>query len=133
SRRIAAAPPARVKSASAQGASVTPCAAMRRLLAERPDLDGVFVASDLMAQGALQTLLRAGVGLPHDVSVVGFDDSEAAVACEPPLTTVRQPVEEMAAELARLLLARISQPERERESAPGSRVFRPVLVERGSA
>ncbi|GAB2820124.1 LacI family DNA-binding transcriptional regulator [Streptomyces daliensis] len=108
-------------------------AAMRRLLAERPDLDGVFVASDLMAQGALQTLLRAGVGLPHDVSVVGFDDSEAAVACEPPLTTVRQPVEEMAAELARLLLARISQPERERESAPGSRVFRPVLVERGSA
>ncbi|MFF1692951.1 LacI family DNA-binding transcriptional regulator [Streptomyces sp. NPDC058257] len=103
--------------------------AMRRLLAEHPDLDGVFVASDLMAQGALQTLVRAGRRLPTDVAVVGFDDSEAAGACEPALTTVRQPVEEMAAEMARLLLGRIKQP----GDSPPSMVFRPTLVERASA
>ncbi|MFC8128105.1 LacI family DNA-binding transcriptional regulator [Streptomyces sp. NPDC057302] len=103
--------------------------ATRRLLAEHPGLDGVFVASDLMAQGALQTLLRAGRRLPQDVAVVGFDDSEAAGACEPALTTVRQPVEEMAAEMARLLLGRIKQP----GSSPLSMVFRPTLVERASA
>ncbi|MGW7270062.1 LacI family DNA-binding transcriptional regulator [Streptomyces sp. NPDC054864] len=102
--------------------------AMRRLLSRHPDLDGVFVASDLMAQGALQTLLRAGRVLPRDVAVVGFDDSEAARSCEPALTTVRQPVEEMAAEMARLLLSRIKQP----GEAPLSMVFRPVLVERAS-
>ena len=89
----------------------------------------MFVASDLMAQGALQTLLRAGRVLPRDMAVVGFDDSEAAEACEPALTTVRQPVEEMAAEMARLLLGRIEQPGR----SPASMVFRPTLVERASA
>ncbi|MGW6269664.1 LacI family DNA-binding transcriptional regulator [Streptomyces sp. NPDC055060] len=103
--------------------------ATARLLAEHPDLDGVFVASDLMAQGALQTLLRAGRRLPRDVAVVGFDDSEAARACEPALTTVRQPVEEMAAEMARLLLGRIKRP----GEVPLSMVFRPELVERASA
>lgn len=102
--------------------------AMRRLLSQHPGLDGVFVASDLMAQGALQALLRAGRVLPRDVAVVGFDDSEAARSCEPALTTVRQPVEEMAAEMARLLLSRIKQP----GEAPLSMVFRPVLVERAS-
>jgi DNA-binding LacI/PurR family transcriptional regulator len=103
--------------------------AMERLLAGQPDLDGVFIASDLMAQGALQTLLRAGRRLPRDVAVVGFDDSEAAAACEPALTTVRQPVEEMAGEMARLLLGRIKRP----GEAPLSMVFRPTLVERASA
>ncbi|MGB8944403.1 MAG: substrate-binding domain-containing protein, partial [Streptomyces sp.] len=62
-------------------------------------------------------------------AVVGFDDSEAAGACEPALTTVRQPVEEMAAEMARLLLGRIKRP----GAAPLSMVFRPALVERASA
>ncbi|MFH9466253.1 LacI family DNA-binding transcriptional regulator [Streptomyces clavifer] len=103
--------------------------AMRRLLDERPDLDAVFIASDLMALGALPVLLRAGRDVPSDVAVVGFDDSSAAVACDPPLTTVRQPVEEMAAEMARLLLKQIGAP-----SGPApSVVFQPDLVRRGSA
>lgn len=86
--------------------------AMTRLLAEHPDLDGVFVGNDLMAQGALLLLRDLGRRVPDEVAVIGFDDSSAATACRPPLTTIRQPIEDMAAEMARLLLAHISQPDR---------------------
>ncbi|MFD9339097.1 LacI family DNA-binding transcriptional regulator [Streptomyces sp. NPDC060028] len=84
--------------------------AMRALLAEQPDLDGVFAANDLMAQGACLVLREHGRRIPEDVAVVGFDDSSAATACRPRLTTVRQPVEDMAAEMVRLLLDRVSDP-----------------------
>jgi DNA-binding LacI/PurR family transcriptional regulator len=82
-------------------------AAMRQLLARRPDLDAVFVASDLMAAGALRTLREAGRRVPDDVAVVGFEDSAIARQTEPPLTTVHQSVEEMGRQMARLLVARI--------------------------
>jgi DNA-binding LacI/PurR family transcriptional regulator len=78
-------------------------AAMRQLLANAPDLDAVFAASDLMAAGALSVLRAAGRRVPDDVAVVGFDDSPLAAATEPPLTSVRQPIEEMGRELVRLL------------------------------
>ncbi len=103
--------------------------AMARLLAEAPDLDGVFAGNDLMAQGALLTLAGRGRRVPGEVAVVGFDDSSVALACRPPLTTVRQPVEEMAAEVARLLLARIEDP----AQPPSSVIFEPTLVRRESA
>ncbi|KAB8168652.1 substrate-binding domain-containing protein [Streptomyces sp. 3MP-14] len=103
-------------------------AAMKWLLAEHPDVDGVFVANDLMALGAVTTLHRAGRRVPEDVAVVGFDDSVSALACDPPLTTVRQPVEEMAAEMARLLLRQIESRERPLPSV----VFHPSLVVRQS-
>ncbi|WP_049574533.1 LacI family DNA-binding transcriptional regulator [Streptomyces sp. SBT349] len=102
---------------------------MNRLLGLRPDLDGVFVASDLMALGAVAALHRRGRRVPDDVAVVGFDDSSSALACDPPLTTVRQPVEEMAAEMARLLLRQIDAGERPLPSV----VFHPSLVVRQSA
>ncbi|MFR9721779.1 LacI family DNA-binding transcriptional regulator [Streptomyces sp. MS19] len=104
-------------------------AAMHRLLAEEPGLDGVFVANDLMAQGALHALRETGRAVPGDVAVVGFDDSSAALACRPPLTTVRQPIEQMAAEMTRLLLDRIETPGRR----PASVIFEPSLVVRKSA
>ncbi|TDT95972.1 LacI family transcriptional regulator [Streptomyces sp. 846.5] len=103
-------------------------AAMQRLLLERPDLDGVFAANDLMARGALHILREHGRRVPEHVRVVGFDDSSAAVDSRPALTTVRQPVEEMAAEMARLLLDRIEG----RADGPRSAVFDPVLVVRQS-
>lgn len=77
--------------------------AMEALLGRRPSLSGVFVASDLMALGALRVLRGAGRRVPEDVAVVGFDDSPLAPAAEPPLSSVRQPVEEMGREMARLL------------------------------
>ncbi|WP_377268077.1 LacI family DNA-binding transcriptional regulator [Peterkaempfera sp. SMS 1(5)a] len=103
--------------------------AMKRLLAEHPGIDGVFIASDLMALGALPVLYREGRRVPEDVAVVGFDDSSAALACDPQLTTVRQPVEEMAAEMAGLLLRQLGEAGRSTPSA----VFRPTLVLRHSA
>jgi DNA-binding LacI/PurR family transcriptional regulator len=78
--------------------------AMRQLLDDDPDLDAVFVASDLMAEGALRTLRQAGRRVPDDVAVIGFDDIELARYTEPPLTTVRQPIEEIGRRLARQLL-----------------------------
>jgi DNA-binding LacI/PurR family transcriptional regulator len=78
--------------------------AMRQLLADDPSLDAVFVASDLMAHGALRALRDAGRRVPEDVAVVGFDDIEMARYTDPPLTTVRQPIEEIGHTLARQLL-----------------------------
>ncbi|TNH21645.1 LacI family transcriptional regulator [Micromonospora orduensis] len=79
-------------------------AAMQRLLAEHPDLDGVFAASDLMAHAAMRTLREAGRRVPEDVAVVGFDDIETAAYTEPPLTTVRQPIVELGRRMTRQLL-----------------------------
>jgi DNA-binding LacI/PurR family transcriptional regulator len=94
-----------------------------------PDVDGIFIASDLMATGALPVLRNRGLRVPEDVRVVGFDDSSPAVECDPPLTTVRQPVEDMAAEMARLLVERVERPDRPTSSV----VFAPTLVVRRSS
>lgn len=104
-------------------------AAMTSLLSEHPDTDGVFTANDLMAQGAVQVLRDHGRRVPQDVAVVGFDDSSVAVTCRPRLTTVRQPVEEMAATMARLLDDHIKGARTE----PTSVIFDPELVVRDSA
>ncbi|MFF9090922.1 LacI family DNA-binding transcriptional regulator [Streptomyces sp. NPDC014991] len=103
--------------------------AMTRLLAEQPDVDGVFAANDLMAQGACQVLRDHGRRVPDDVAVVGFDDSGIAPVCHPPLTTIRQPVERMAAHMARLLDEHV----RGERAEPTSVIFDPELVVRDSA
>ena len=73
----------------------------------RPDIDAVFAASDLMAAGAMSVLDAAGRRVPEDVALVGYDDSPVAVdRPTPPLTSVRQPIEEMGHEMARLLIDR---------------------------
>lgn len=101
-------------------------AAMKELLARRPDVDAVFVASDLMAVGALDALRQAGRRVPEDVAVAGFDDSPVAAGATPPLTTMRQPFKRISAEMVRLLLARI-------EGEPPASVILPTeLVERAS-
>jgi DNA-binding LacI/PurR family transcriptional regulator len=84
-------------------------AAMERLLGRpgRP-VDAVFAASDLMAVGALRVLRAAGRRVPEDVAVVGFEDSAVSRYAQPPLTTVRQPIEEMGRQATRLLLARVA-------------------------
>jgi DNA-binding LacI/PurR family transcriptional regulator len=82
--------------------------AMLRLLARNQTLDGVFAASDLMAAGALHALREARREIPGDVAVIGFDDSPIASHTLPTLTSVRQPVDEMTATTAELLLARIA-------------------------
>jgi DNA-binding LacI/PurR family transcriptional regulator len=82
--------------------------AMAELLDRYPDLDGVFAASDVMASGALRALRQRGVRAPEDVAVVGFDDIvSVAEWTDPPLTTIRQDIEEMGRMMARLLLRRL--------------------------
>jgi DNA-binding LacI/PurR family transcriptional regulator len=102
--------------------------AMVELLRRDPDLDGVFAASDAMAVGALQALAAAGRRVPDDVAVVGFDDVDLAAAATPPLTTMRQPWEEMTRALVEVLRRRIA-------GAPGAEhvVLPPALVRRASA
>jgi DNA-binding LacI/PurR family transcriptional regulator len=97
-------------------------AAMRELLERAPDLDGVFVASDLMATGAISVLRERGRAVPGDVAVVGFDDSSAATGGEIQLTTVHQPSREMGAEMARMLLALLRGETIERERVMPTRI-----------
>lgn len=71
---------------------------------QRPD--AVFAANDLLALGLLQSLLRSTVlSIPEDLAVVGYDDIEYAEGATVPLTSVRQPVTELAAEALRLVLS----------------------------
>ena len=82
--------------------------AARRLLEEAPGLDGLFVASDLMALGALRALRRAGRRVPEDVKLVGFDNSTAALQASPQLTTMTNPPSEMARIAGEMLLGLLS-------------------------
>jgi DNA-binding LacI/PurR family transcriptional regulator len=66
-------------------------AAMRRILERGAEFDALFIASDLMARGALAVLARAGIRVPDDVAIIGFDDSPVATTVTPQLTTMRQP------------------------------------------
>ena len=81
--------------------------AMKAMLSREPAIDAVFAASDLMAVGALRALRDAGRDVPGDVAVVGFDDAPLAGHTVPPLTTVRQPLDEMTRRTVKLLLAQI--------------------------
>jgi DNA-binding LacI/PurR family transcriptional regulator len=103
--------------------------ATKLLLEHTPDIDGVFVASDLMGIGTLRALHDLGRRIPEDVAVVGFDDAPLASYADPPLTTIRQPVELLGQEMVRLLLHRLSEPDGEPESV----ILPTELVVRSSA
>lgn len=103
--------------------------AMARLLDRVPDLDGVFVANDLMASGALLQLSSRGLSVPGDVAVFGFDDIGVAESTDPPLSTVVQPLTDMAARAGALLAALL----RDKPVPEGPVLFPPRLVLRESA
>jgi DNA-binding LacI/PurR family transcriptional regulator len=101
-------------------------AATTRLL--RHGITGVICGSDVLALGAVRAVRRAGLSVPGDVSVVGFDDSAFMNCTDPPLTTVRQPIESMGKAAVALLVNQI-------ENAavyPEELLFEPELVVRGS-
>jgi DNA-binding LacI/PurR family transcriptional regulator len=72
-------------------------AAIRRFFGDDPTPAGVFASNDEMALAVYRAVQRLGLRIPDDVSVIGFNDEPRAAAAEPPLTSVRQPVGEMAA------------------------------------
>ncbi|MDP9863204.1 MULTISPECIES: LacI family DNA-binding transcriptional regulator [Streptosporangium] len=101
-------------------------AAARRLLAA--GATAVIAGSDLMALGAVAGVREAGLRVPDDVSVVGYDDSYLAAHGDPPLTTVQQPIEQMASAVATAMWQRL-----QGYHAPHvDHVFTPRLVVRAS-
>lgn len=99
-------------------------AAMTRLLERAPDIDAVFVASDVMAVGAIEALRRAGLRVPEDVAVAGFDDSGLAQTHRPALTTVRQPWAEISSTMVDMVLDVIDGIPREPVVLPTTLVIR---------
>jgi DNA-binding LacI/PurR family transcriptional regulator len=78
--------------------------AMSRLLTRAEDIDAVFVASDVMAAGAMWAIQVLGRRVPDDVAIIGFDDSPVATSTQPPLSSVKPPIDEMAREITRLVV-----------------------------
>jgi len=101
-------------------------AAMTRLLAR--GATGFVCASDALALGAIRTAKRRGLGVPEDISVIGFDDSAYMPVVEAPLTTIRQPVRAIGAAAVKLLDAQINS-----LALPGEELLlEPELIVRGS-
>lgn len=101
-------------------------AAAARLL--RRGFTGFVCGGDLLALGAVRAARRAGLLVPRDVSVIGYDDSALMNCTEPPLTTVRQPIEAMGRAAVDLLIAQI-----DAVAVPGDELlFEPELVVRAS-
>ncbi|MGW1044293.1 LacI family DNA-binding transcriptional regulator [Streptomyces sp. NPDC002547] len=108
--------------------------AMRLLLERCPDLDAVFAANDLAASGALRVLRAQGRRVPEDIAVVGFDDMlPVAEQTDPPLTTIRQDIEEMGRLMARLLLRALDRRGTSLDDGPSGVVLPTTLVRRASA
>jgi DNA-binding LacI/PurR family transcriptional regulator len=103
--------------------------AVERFIAAGGKFDAVFAASDAMALGAMSALRRAGLRVPQDIAVVGYDDSPLALFSDPPLSSVRQPIEEMGREMARAMLAQLGAS----RQVPRSVVLATELVVRGSS
>ena len=102
---------------------------MRIVMEEDPTIDGIFVASDSMAAGAMTVLTSMGIRVPTDVAMVGYDDSEAARSTEVPLTTVRQPSEQMGVAMADTLIAVLNGA----EDRPRTLILPTELIIRASA
>ncbi|MCP2164168.1 LacI family DNA-binding transcriptional regulator [Goodfellowiella coeruleoviolacea] len=104
-------------------------AAMTELLTRYPDVDAVFAAADIIAVGAMQALTAHGRRIPDDVAVVGHDDSIFASSTVPPLTTVRQSVEELGRTTTWRLLAQLAG----EEDLPPSVLLPTELIRRASS
>jgi LacI family transcriptional regulator len=102
---------------------------MQALLEKSRDFTAIFCFNDIAAIGAIRALKDAGLTVPGDVSVVGFDDIQSAAYSTPSLTTVRQPLLEMGKRGAQVLLDRIANREKQ---YPAEIVMAPELVVRES-
>ncbi|HHG8783766.1 ribose operon transcriptional repressor RbsR [Enterobacter hormaechei] len=102
--------------------------AMQKLLAQEPRPRAVFIGNDAMAFGAYQALYQAGLRVPDDMAIVGYDDIELARYMTPPLTTIHQPKDELGELAIDVLIHRMAQPTLQQQRLQ----LTPVLMERGS-
>lgn len=102
--------------------------ATETLLARNVPFSALICFNDMSACGAMNALRDAGLGIPEDVSVVGFDDIPVAKIVYPTLTTIRQPLREMGEQAARSLIRRME----EKDARPANICMKPELVVRNS-
>lgn len=102
--------------------------AARQLLEAHPDVTAIFASNDVMALGAAAALRDRGLAIPHDVSLVGYDDSPLANSRYLSFTTIDDRSRDVGAETARAILARLDDPEAE----PRHIRLSPTLIDRGS-
>ncbi|WP_426578288.1 ribose operon transcriptional repressor RbsR [Xenorhabdus stockiae] len=101
---------------------------MKQLLQLSDPPEAVFVGNDAMAIGVYQALYQAGISIPEDISVIGYDDISIASYLTPPLTTIHQPKDELGKLAIDMLLYRMDNP----DSKPKQLVLTPELIERNS-
>ena len=99
-----------------------------KILTERPETDGIFASSDIIASQVLQVAFQKGIKVPEELKVIGFDDSLIASYTTPPLTTIHQPIKEMA-QLAVDTLINIKD---EKSFVSGCTIMNVSLVRRGT-
>jgi len=102
--------------------------AMQKLLAHATPPDAVFIGNDAMAVGAYQALYQAGLHIPEDMAIVGYDDIELARYMTPPLTTIHQPKDELGELAIDVLINRMAEPELTQQRLQ----LTPELMVRGS-
>lgn len=102
--------------------------AMQKLLAHPTRPDAVFIGNDAMAVGAYQALYQAGLHIPQDMAIVGYDDIELARYMTPPLTTIHQPKDELGELAIDVLINRMAEPELAQQRLQ----LTPELMVRGS-
>jgi DNA-binding LacI/PurR family transcriptional regulator len=100
-----------------------------KLLDEHPEITAIFAANDVMAFGAVRTILDRGLRIPEDLSLIGFDNIEFSSIIHPPLTTIHQPKYEMGQAAVEILLRLAGDKNRR---TPESRVLGVELIERQS-
>jgi LacI family transcriptional regulator len=100
--------------------------AMQKLLPFQPD--AVFAANDMMASGAYRAIREAGLNISRDVAVVGFDDVSIAIQLDPPLSTIRQPIQGIGTLAVNTLINLINKP----EIPPAQIILQADLIIRGS-
>jgi LacI family transcriptional regulator len=103
--------------------------AVKALLSSKEKFTAIVAYNDLMAIGAIHALFNAGLNVPKDVSVFGFDDLDVSRACRPKLTTMHYPIEEMAAYATNLAVRLVNEPEK---NFSNTHLFMANLVERDS-
>ena len=100
----------------------------QRLLNKHPEVTAIFAGNDAIAFGVARALHTAGVRIPDDISLIGFDDTEQASIMHPPLTTISQPMYEIGTAAVEILIGQINR----KTPAPEHRKFDVRLVERES-
>jgi LacI family transcriptional regulator len=103
------------------------------LKSDEPPFDAVFATNDNLAYGAMRAIREAEFEIPGDIAVVGFDDQDASAFVEPPLTTIRQPVQSVGEAAVEILLKQLQAGPGAAKREPERLKIEPTLVKRASS